>query len=45
MNSVLFSSNTDQWATPQDVYDELNKEFVQFFLGACLFIAPHINPL
>jgi len=34
MNSVLFSSNTDQWATPQDVYDELNKEF-DFDLDPC----------
>lgn len=24
---VLFSSNTDNWETPQDLFDELNKEF------------------
>ena len=27
MNKVLFSSKTDQWATPQWLYDELNKKF------------------
>lgn len=34
MNSVLFSSNSDEWATPQDVFDELNKEF-NFTLDPC----------
>ena len=24
---VMFSSKTDMWATPQEFYDELNKEF------------------
>ena len=23
----MFSSNTDLWATPQDFFDELDKEF------------------
>lgn len=27
MNSVLFSSNSDEWATPQEMYDRLNDEF------------------
>ena len=25
--AVMYSSSTDQWATPQDFFDELNKEF------------------
>lgn len=31
---VLFSSKTDQWATPQWFFDELNKEF-NFTLDPC----------
>lgn len=31
---VHFSSETDNWATPQHVFDELNKEF-QFNLDPC----------
>jgi site-specific DNA-methyltransferase (adenine-specific) len=31
---VMFSSKTDQWATPQDFFDELNKEF-RFTLDPC----------
>lgn len=31
---TMFSSKTDQWATPQDFYDELNKEF-SFTLDPC----------
>lgn len=30
----LFTSNTDEWATPQAVFDELNHEF-GFTLDAC----------
>lgn len=30
----LFSSNTDQWATPQDFFDKLNAEF-HFTLDPC----------
>lgn len=26
MNEVLFSSNTDDWATPQDLFDALDAE-------------------
>lgn len=31
---VMFSSKTDQWATPQDFFDKLNKEF-GFTLDPC----------
>ena len=31
---VMFSSNTDQWSTPQWFFDELNKEF-HFDLDVC----------
>lgn len=34
MNSVHFSSKTDMWATPQDFFDTLNKEF-SFTLDPC----------
>jgi len=27
MNKVLFSSKKEDWETPQDLFDELNKEF------------------
>lgn len=31
---LMFSSQTDRWATPQDFFDKLNDEF-QFTLDAC----------
>ena len=31
---VMFSSKTDQWATPQDFFDKLNEEF-HFTLDPC----------
>ena len=31
---LMFSSATDQWATPQSFFDELDKEF-QFNLDPC----------
>ena len=31
---LMFSSKTDEWATPQDTFDELNKEF-KFTLDVC----------
>lgn len=31
---IMFSSNTDQWETPQAVFDELNREF-SFNLDPC----------
>lgn len=32
--NALFSSNSDEWATPQDIFDQLNQEF-QFTLDPC----------
>lgn len=32
---VHFSSATDDWATPQDLFDELNEEFGPFELDVC----------
>ena len=34
ITSGLFTSNTDQWATPQDFFDKLNDEF-HFTLDVC----------
>ena len=34
ITQALFSSNTDEWATPQSFFDELNKEF-RFTLDPC----------
>lgn len=34
MNNVMYSSKTDNWATPQYVFDELDKEF-HFDLDPC----------
>ena len=34
MNKVLFSSNSNEWATPKLFYEELNKEF-NFTLDPC----------
>lgn len=31
---LMFSSKTDEWETPQDLFDELNKEF-HFTLDVC----------
>lgn len=31
---VMFSSKSDEWATPKDFFDELNKEF-DFTLDPC----------
>lgn len=33
-NEVMFSSKTDEWATPQDLFDKLNEEF-HFDLDVC----------
>jgi len=37
MENVHFSSKTDEWNTPQDLYDELNKEY-GFTLDPCATI-------
>ena len=34
INKGLFTSNNENWATPQDFFDELNKEF-KFTLDPC----------
>lgn len=34
MNKVLFSSKKEEWETPQDLFDELNKEF-SFDVDVC----------
>lgn len=34
VNKALFTSNSEEWATPQKVFDELNKEF-EFTLDPC----------
>lgn len=34
VNKVLFSSNSDEWSTPVDIYNDLDKEF-NFTLDPC----------
>ena len=34
MNKILFSSNSDEWVTPDSLYSKLNKEF-SFNLDPC----------
>ena len=34
INKGLFTSNTNEWSTPQYIYDELNREF-NFNLDPC----------
>lgn len=34
MNNALFSSKSDEWETPQQIFDELNREF-HFTLDPC----------
>lgn len=34
INAALFSSSTDEWATPQDFFDEIDEEF-HFTLDPC----------
>lgn len=33
-NRALFTNNSDEWETPQDLFDDLNNEF-HFTLDAC----------
>ena len=40
MNKVLFSSNSDEWATPQEFFDSINKEF-EFDLDPCASLENH----
>ena len=39
INEALFTSNSDEWATPDDFFEKLNKEFC-FNLDPC---ASHEN--
>lgn len=34
ISKALYSSNSDEWATPQDLFDELDAEF-HFTLDPC----------
>ena len=43
INKALFSSNSDNWATPQDFYEDLNKEF-NFNLDVCATSENHKTP-
>lgn len=40
MNKALFSSNSDEWATPQEIFDSLNAEF-HFTLDAAATVENH----
>ena len=42
-NTVMFSSNSDEWSTPQAVFDELNQEF-EFNLDPCSTEENHKTP-
>ena len=39
-NAVMFSSATDQWATPQEFFDKLDAEF-EFNLDPCADATNH----
>ena len=43
-NAVMFSSNSDEWATPQWLFDELNNEF-NFDLDPCASDENHKTPI
>lgn len=38
MNKVHFSSACQNWATPKEVYEELNKEFKMLLLLKIIFV-------
>ena len=40
MNRALFSSATDDWATPEDIFQDLDKEF-HFTLDPCADTSNH----
>ena len=44
INKSLFSSNSDEWATPQHIFDTLNEEF-DFELDPCATDENHKCPL
>lgn len=41
---LMFSSKTDDWATPQDFFDKLNEEF-DFTLDPCASLENHKCPI
>lgn len=43
VSKTLFSSNSDEWATPQDLFDEMNDEF-NFDLDVCATDENHKCP-
>lgn len=40
VSKTLFSNNSDEWSTPQNFFDEINKEF-KFDLDPCATIDNH----
>lgn len=44
LNNALFSSKSDEWATPQEIFDELNREF-DFNLDPCATEQNHKTPI
>lgn len=40
LNEAIFSSKSDEWATPQGLYEELDKEF-GFTLDPCATVENH----
>ena len=40
LNKALFSSNSDEWATPLEIFNELNNEF-NFNLDVCATESNH----
>ena len=41
VSKTLFSSNSDEWETPRDLYDKLNERF-KFTLDPCSTIENHL---
>lgn len=44
ISNVMYSSKTDEWSTPQDLFDRLNEEF-HFDLDVCANESNHKCPL
>lgn len=44
ISKALFSSNSDNWSTPAEIYEELDKEF-DFNLDPCADETNHKTPL
>lgn len=40
---VMFSSKTDEWATPEDLFDALNREFLFTLDAAAVQGGPHCH--